>query len=424
MEFSVAACGVPARGDSVGIELSWLYMVHVAVSGALAIFWLTFWLTEHDFPAASYFAFANILITGGGAALLAQGWHAAAPVILVTSVMLIAGYLSYLLGIRRLDHHALPLKRAAVMLAGAAGLLALAQAFGSPLAYTLIDGFAQTAALVAAALLLGRGSCGFACRLAVVGFGGGALAVLLRTALVTTHEYHWIEPEIFRTALFSALLLGLLNGLLRNFGLVLMAVSALRAATLARAERDDLTGLPNRRMLRMLLSRAMDGTLHGALLLIDIDRFKSINDRYGHAAGDICLMHFARIAAQQLEADDFIARNGGDEFCLVRPGADAVQAARFAQKLRDALRAEPVHLPTETLTLTLSIGISVWANCDGTVGTAVEPQAGTISRFDGLMERADRALYSVKHQGRDGHAFAIEAITPAGERAAERLARG
>jgi diguanylate cyclase (GGDEF)-like protein/PAS domain S-box-containing protein len=149
---------------------------------------------------------------------------------------------------------------------------------------------------------------------------------------------------------------------------------------------DDLTGLANRRAAMAAMDRhlevsAQNGWL-GALLLIDIDGLKEVNDRYGHDAGDRTLTGMADLMRASLGPGEVLGRLGGDEFVLLLPHADAKSAADVARSLLDALSSLGLSEPTASTTA--SIGVALVA-------------PGT-TRSD-LLTRADRALYLVKDRG-------------------------
>ncbi|WP_439862252.1 diguanylate cyclase domain-containing protein [Pseudomonas sp. MBLB4136] len=155
---------------------------------------------------------------------------------------------------------------------------------------------------------------------------------------------------------------------------------------------DPLTDLPNRRFLVERTGSALtNAERHNeavALMLIDLDHFKPINDRFGHDAGDLMLQEVAKRLRHQVRCGDTVARLGGDEFAVLICGADAEAHAReIAERLLAEL-AHPVCYGAQRLTVTISIGVALY------------PQHAL--QFAGLYKAADEALYKVKARGRSG----------------------
>ncbi|MBX9903863.1 MAG: diguanylate cyclase [Burkholderiales bacterium] len=158
------------------------------------------------------------------------------------------------------------------------------------------------------------------------------------------------------------------------------------------AATDMLTGLPNRRHFlgqleqeKARVSRAEEKC--AAVLMIDIDHFKVVNDSFGHAAGDHVLRHLATLMKEDLRKIDTLGRLGGEEFAVILPGADRAAAEIFAERLRKQVAETPAVLDKWTIPVTISIGV-----------TEIKP--GDDSADDALT-RADRALYRAKECGRN-----------------------
>jgi diguanylate cyclase (GGDEF)-like protein len=155
------------------------------------------------------------------------------------------------------------------------------------------------------------------------------------------------------------------------------------------AMRDELTGLYNRRYLQDVLERqkalADRGQLDFTVCFCDLDLFKRVNDRFGHAEGDRVLRRFAKLAEHVVRSVDLVARWGGEEFLLVLVGADATVAAQVAERLRRQTRSMSVG-DDRDYSLTVSIGVATFVP-----GETIEH----------LISRSDRALYAAKAQGRD-----------------------
>ena len=157
------------------------------------------------------------------------------------------------------------------------------------------------------------------------------------------------------------------------------------------ATHDDLTGLPNRRymleMMHLEVLRARRSGLPLLLAQLDVDHFKSVNDTYGHAAGDLALQAFARTVRESVRACDVLARWGGEEFVLLLCNTPPVPARELLERVRQAVATQHLARPGQPpVQLTVSIGVA----CLRTGESLKE-----------ALERADRALYSAKAAGRD-----------------------
>jgi len=163
---------------------------------------------------------------------------------------------------------------------------------------------------------------------------------------------------------------------------------------LAHAARyDELTGLPNRRLFqdrfRLALARSRRGHLGGAVMFIDLDDFKCVNDQHGHAAGDQLLQAVARRIKACVREADTVARLGGDEFVvLLEDVSSLAKVQNVADKIHKALAA-PLLLAGAALPASASIGLAMY------------PQHGEV--MDDLMRHADQAMYAVKAQRKAAH---------------------
>ena len=158
------------------------------------------------------------------------------------------------------------------------------------------------------------------------------------------------------------------------------------------ARTDALTGLPNRRALEDELTRAAsratrDGTWL-SLLALDVDFFKSFNDKHGHAAGDAVLGAVGRILTEQCRKGDMPARYGGEEFTVILPNTNPLGASVVAERIRRAFEASSIPFEGKTLKITMSVGVA------SAQGRSIEPVSV-------LAARADDALYAAKRAGRN-----------------------
>jgi diguanylate cyclase len=168
--------------------------------------------------------------------------------------------------------------------------------------------------------------------------------------------------------------------------------NALRDATT-----DSLTGVANRKFfdssIRRLAGEAMNSGDDLALLMIDIDEFKKVNDTWGHPVGDAVLCHVAKTVQKAVRGQDHVARYGGEEFAVILPNTDAAAAVTVGENIRHALRREPprVDATPSLYPITISVGVSCYEPGD------------PLTEWVG---RTDAALYRAKREGRNRVQFA------------------
>jgi diguanylate cyclase (GGDEF)-like protein len=206
--------------------------------------------------------------------------------------------------------------------------------------------------------------------------GAERMAVLVLGSRISDKLYGRAELELAGTLSFAAAIA------LKNSELVEQLHSA--------ATTDELTGLYNRRALEERLaaeiSRSLRHQLHTSVLLLDLDRFKAVNDTMGHAAGDRLLIQVAKILKQQCRALDVVGRLGGDEFLVILPMTKPAEAQVFVGRVQASLRDMEKTSP-EFGPCTLSMGI------------AESPRHGTT--VSSVLAAADTALYKAKRAGRN-----------------------
>lgn len=170
------------------------------------------------------------------------------------------------------------------------------------------------------------------------------------------------------------------------------------------ATRDGLTGLYNRasmdRLGRRELARATRHGLQVGLLMVDLDHFKRVNDRWGHPAGDAVLAQAAQVLRRSVRKSDFVARLGGEEFMVLLPHTDAVAAAQLAEKLRQRIAQASVPMAGDRIEVTASIGVAATEAPAGAAaaGSTADTQSAD---FSALYQAADRAMYRAKAAGRN-----------------------
>lgn len=209
--------------------------------------------------------------------------------------------------------------------------------------------------------------------------------VRLGQVLLSLDQPRWLEYGLpFATAFCSIVV---------TIGLADLSLRARRERDMAHhlADHDALTGLLNRRALvaRLHESVAQARPQHQplALIFLDMDHFKSVNDRYGHQTGDACLRAVAAAIADELRPTDSLGRYGGEEFVALLPATTHEQAMAVGERIRRSIESLHVHARGNSLQTTISMGV---ASLTGPADTA-----------DDLIARADAALYRAKTQGRN-----------------------
>lgn len=248
----------------------------------------------------------------------------------------------------------------------------------------------------------------------------GLLAVLLMAILIfriigtlTGLDFNVTRSDPVQSV---AVLLLIFLSLSLNFGFLLMAVDRLRNEVADLALLDDLTGVANRRhLMQRLTEECAHSTRSGrpfALLIIDLDGFKLINDTYGHVAGDACLQHFTVMAQTRLRPNDLLARTGGDEFCIVLPHSTLRDGEMIARRVLQVCRDDAEAGAGKDVAIAVSIGVAEWS-----------PEVGAFP--DRLIAHADQALYAAKKRGKNRYALHDGAppLAPA-QATQERLGQG
>ena len=218
----------------------------------------------------------------------------------------------------------------------------------------------------------------YACMGVVLPVRAIALLLIGQSRLSLDHDNAWQAPVY---------VFGFAYLVITSLGFLLMCKTRAEAETRLQARTDDLTSLANRRALDEEIAVALDAARDGgrpfAIVMVDVDRFKFINDTHGHGVGDATLAAFSARLAAALRPSDRAYRYGGEEFCLVLADADVARARALAEHAR-----EQVMQPFDGTmrALTASFGVTAWAVDD---------------TFDSLFKRADRALYAAKSGGRN-----------------------
>ena len=212
----------------------------------------------------------------------------------------------------------------------------------------------------------------------VAGFAAWAAVFVIAPTLQAVQPRVHVESELWNVPKY-----------LVAIGMILLFLEDQIAHNQHLALHDELTGLPNRRLfqdrLQMLLAHARRTDEHVALLLLDLDGFKDVNDTLGHHAGDLLLRHVGQVLSERLRKSDTIARTGGDEFSILLAGIDRKSVIPVCLTLQAILK-QPIELEGHTISAPASIGVAVYPE------DAIDAQA--------LCIAADKEMYAVKQSSR------------------------
>ncbi len=224
----------------------------------------------------------------------------------------------------------------------------------------------------------------------ILGLGGllFALATLFMATPPLLRLWQALNPEVTTFAVvFSHLLLSIVLSFMLGYMVVMRLVHKLEHMS----HHDSLTGLLNRRAIEYLLDREVQRLQRFneqfSVLIVDIDHFKRINDRLGHAAGDAVLCAVAKALQNQAREVDRVARFGGEEFCVILPHTLHDGAMQAAERLREAINRVSIEWEDELITVTISTGLATAEHAEESI--------------DSLLQRADEALYQAKSDGRN-----------------------
>ena len=224
--------------------------------------------------------------------------------------------------------------------------------------------------------------------------GMGLQAVILTLRIVGAHAGKLdpaglLDNGTLQTVTF---LCAFITVLLASLGFIFMTKDRLNESNQRMASTDPLTGVANRRSLINALERDVAHAARAgeslAVMMVDVDHFKKVNDEYGHLAGDHVLQHVVDLLRERLRSQDLVGRFGGEEFMVLLPQTDAMGAHELAQSLCEHIAQSSCTWGERTIPVTVSIGVF----------------AGHVShdaRWDMLVDAADHAMYQAKQAGRN-----------------------
>jgi diguanylate cyclase (GGDEF)-like protein len=343
-----------------------------------------------------------------GLTLCGFGWllvlmHASpvpAAMTIIANALVVAGYSTVWLSIRRFNDDSLDARRVVMSVLFFTALFTVAWLAGAELRDRVIMVSLLTGCLaLLASLEIFKGARDeplqgrFPTALAFAVLGS---AMIIRAGLSLYHPplAHAVEYDdpTLGVALFitTICLIGI------TLGLLMMSTERLRNRYAKLALTDELTELPNRRSFleqgdRLGRRTQMDDAA-ACVLMMDLDFFSNVNERFGHAGGDQALLAFANLLRNAMRPGDLVARYGGEEFSAVLPGVDVREGGRVAERIRSALAGLAIEVRGQMLKITVSIGVAPLQQGD----------------LRAAIRKADDALYQAKALGRDQVAVALD----------------
>lgn len=228
--------------------------------------------------------------------------------------------------------------------------------------------------------------------LLIVGAGISLIGILIRVVSIVGGSAVEMRYDVSNLRQSISISIGTVTVMMLSLGLVLMSKERSEAALKYLALRDALTGIPNRRAILEELEREIERARRTetslAIVIIDLDHFKAVNDQYGHLAGDEVLRHCVEQLKTRLRQTDRLGRYGGEEFLLMMPGATREGAIATVEELRQAISGNHTQFGEHSIPQTLSAG--VWVG-----------NPGTEDNGNSLIAQADAALYECKAAGRN-----------------------
>ncbi len=377
----------------MALDLPTLFIITVFVSAVAGLMLLLSWLQNRNVQALALWGAAFIMGSLGVALVFARHEISDFWSIAIANAVVAAAYGTMWSGVRSFEGHPISIP---LMLAGAIVWLLACQVeafYAAPIARTSLMAAIVIAysGLSAWELWRGRGEGLMSRWPLIVLLLVHAAVFLIRIPLagsvplaMSSHEIHidWWTFVIFETVFFSIAIAYLFGGLTRE-----RIVLWHQHASLI----DPLTGVNNRRAFldrgEKLLRRSRFERRPAVLLLMDLDKFKTINDTCGHHAGDQVLIAFCAVAAAAIRPGDLFGRLGGEEFACLLPGSPLEGGLDVAERIRRNFEAASLKIGGDTLSATVSIGVATSADQDQDLAS--------------LIMEADRALYRAKAKGRN-----------------------
>ncbi|HRP79114.1 MAG TPA: GGDEF domain-containing protein [Aquamicrobium sp.] len=372
-----------------------LYIVIFLISLTMSVVWAGFAYTYRPHRAVLHWMAATILSLVGGIVLAFQGNEGALVPAVLGNVIILVGFSQFWIGLRRFrDLEGGQGWVAAITLVAALCMIALHDSDrGRAIVYAA--GQATVMAMCIVHLLRHRLP-GIGAFIAMAAFAVAMLGQLIVIASNGAVMAGLLDYTVYYGLASYALLCTVFSGTVWNLGFALMAIDKLYQRLVRLSETDELTGLANRRAFQKSLARARDRSMDAdrtcSVVLIDLNDFKPLNDRLGHAAGDAALVLLAALLRKCVREGDVVARLGGDEFSILLPDATQERAQAVATDIRNRIAATPLALHGETVALSASIGAATEAEARAAGRDVVAMADERLYKDKARQKRARRSL--------------------------------
>jgi len=372
-----------------------LYIVIFLISLTMSVVWAGFAYTYRPHRAVLHWMAATILSLVGGIVLAFQGNEGALVPAVLGNVIILVGFSQFWIGLRRFrDLEGGQGWVAAITLVAALCMIALHDSDrGRAIVYAAGQATVMAMCIVH---LLRHQLPGIGAFIAMAAFAVAMLGQLIVIASNGAVMAGLLDYTVYYGLASYALLCTVFSGTVWNLGFALMAIDKLYQRLVRLSETDELTGLANRRAFQKSLARARDRSMDAdrtcSVVLIDLNDFKPLNDRLGHAAGDAALVLLAALLRKCVREGDVVARLGGDEFSILLPDATQERAQAVATDIRNRIAATPLALHGETVALSASIGAATEAEARAAGRDVVAMADERLYKDKARQKRARRSL--------------------------------
>jgi diguanylate cyclase (GGDEF)-like protein len=379
--------------EAMGVDVKTLVLINLAVLLLSAAISCYFWYQHRDNVALLWWASGTTTCSVAIVILSFTGPEPPKPLGLIVATLIIGGFAMAWEGIRRFDNLPAAPHRAALIVLIFVSVLVVCVYRNEPMnrrLAVLFVALSSFAGLSCWQVLRGYKHEPLGSRLPMACFFAVmAVTMALRTGLALFRPGSMTATAFFDPMHGIASMIVSICIFCISFSIMMMANERVSTQYRKRALTDELTGLPNRRSFLEQAEQLVKGPGRDArpasILMMDLDHFSQVNERFGHDGGDQALRAFARLLSDHVRPTDIVARYGGEEFCAILLGVGVPEATPIAERLRATLAARAFNIGGQLHKITVSIGVAALRDGD----------------LQASLRQADEALYGAKAGGRD-----------------------